>query len=235
MPSNTRSFAELEFDILSKSNTDPNNRPIIEEFRDEILALVDKFGNSGQSGGSAPYTASAISSAVKKLCLQQPICPITGIDEEWSDVSERYPGETLYQNKRCYALFKGGKDDPAYYLDAIVWYGDTVGESGITGWDTFTGTLGGISSRQYVKSFPFTPKTFYIDVTRVPYDPDIHSKSDAVSCGPGDFVYLIKDKSQLDKVWEYYDQYTPTKGTITSSSDDTVSESPTSHENIPES
>lgn len=83
---NTMTHAERELDILVKSATDPNNRPIIEEFIPEILALVRKFSNSGQSGVSAPYTASAISSAVKKLCLQEPICPITGIDEEWIDV-----------------------------------------------------------------------------------------------------------------------------------------------------
>ena len=107
--SNTKNFAERELDILVKSNTDPENRPIIEAFIPEILALVDKFGNSGQSGGSAPYTASALSSAIKKLCMQEPICPITGIDEEWVDVSELCDGKIVYQNRRCSALFKDGK------------------------------------------------------------------------------------------------------------------------------
>ena len=67
---NTLTHAQRELDILVKSCPDPENRPIIEGFIPEILALVEKFGKSGQSGGSAPYTATAISQAVKKLCLQ---------------------------------------------------------------------------------------------------------------------------------------------------------------------
>ena len=195
--SKTKSFAERELDILSKSNKDPENRPLVEEFRKEILAICEAFGNSGQSGGSAPYTANALSTTIKNLCLQKPICPITGIDEEWVNVSNMSDGEILYQNSRCSALFK---EKRVYYLDAIVWRGDSD-------WDTFSGTVEGIRSRQYIKSFPFEPKTFYIDVHRVPYNKSIHKTNDAVSCSTGDFVYFIKDKNQLKDVFEYYDKY----------------------------
>jgi hypothetical protein len=198
---NTLSHTERELDILVKSSIDPDNRPIIEEFIPEIKALVEKFGNSGQSGGSAPYTAGALASAIKKICLQEPICPIMGIDEEWNENPDGF-----FQNNRCSALFKNGKDGTPYYLDAIVWKGDTEGGSG-NDWDIFTGAVERITSRQSVKQFPFTPKTFYIDVTRVPFDKNIHSVNDAVSCGPGDFVYLIKDKKQLDEVFEYYNMF----------------------------
>ena len=57
--------AEKELDILIKTTIDA----IIRDFIPEILALCEKFGESGQSGGSAPYTAKAISQAVEKLCL----------------------------------------------------------------------------------------------------------------------------------------------------------------------
>ena len=73
--SNTTDKATLEFEVLRSTVDDA----IIMPFEKEILALVDKFGESGQSGGSAPYTAGAISSAVKKLCMQEPICDITCI------------------------------------------------------------------------------------------------------------------------------------------------------------
>ena len=203
--SNTKNYAELELDILVKSCPDKDNRPIIEEFIPEILALVDKFGQSGQSGGSAPYTAGALSQAVKHLCLQQPICPIQNFDEEWMDVGDN---ESIFQNKRCSALFKEGKDGKPYYLDAIVWNGDTIGINGETGWDTFCGTMEGITSRQYVKSFPFTPKTFYIDVTSETYDKEKHGENvDIVETGRGQVVYRIKDKTQLDEVFEYYDKF----------------------------
>ena len=222
MTSRTKSYAEIELDILVKSASDPENRPIIEEFIPEILALCDKFGNSGQSGGSAPYTANALSSAIKKLCLQKPICPIMGIDEEWNDVSiiSDEPLRTLYQNKRCSALFKD--NDNVYYLDAIVWQGDTEGESG-NNWDTFTGTVEGIKSRQYIKGFPFEPKTFYIDVTRemLPedwdeepfyedksyYDTKEFEETGIKNWKKGDkYRYIIKDKKQLDDVFAYYDK-----------------------------
>lgn len=98
---NTQKFAEREFDILTATHPDPQDRPILEEFREEILALCEKFGQSGQSGGSAPFTASAISQAVKKLCLQQPIAPITGEPQEWHEVSDG-----VFQNSRCSALFR---------------------------------------------------------------------------------------------------------------------------------
>jgi len=217
---NTHKHAQIELEILSKSMTDPKNRPLIEEFKDEILALCEKFGKSGQSGGSAPYVASALAKTIKKLCLFEPISPITGIDDEWVNVAsfsdDGIPG---YQNRRCSALFKDGVDGQAYYLDAIVWKGDTEGESG-NDWDTFTGCVEGIRSRQYIKSFPFTPKTFYIDVSReiLPedwnqepfyendfYDTKIFEETGERVWFKEKYRYVIKDKEQLKKVQKYYD------------------------------
>lgn len=222
MKSNTASYAQRELDILVKSSTDPDNRPIIEPFIPEILALCEKFGLSGQSGGSAPYTATALSQAIKKLCLQEPICPITGIEDEWINVSGYNEDREWYQNTRCSALFKEAIDGKPYYLDAIVWKGDTEGESG-NSWDTFTGNAEGILSRQYVKSFPFTPKTFYIDVTKeqLPEDwteepfiegRDYYITSEFEKTGQkvwrkNKYRYKIKNPSQLKRVWKYYDRY----------------------------
>lgn len=214
--SNTKNFAQRELDILSKSSTDPDNRPIIEEFIPELLALVDKFGHSGQSGGSAPYTASALSQAVKHLCLQEPICPITGIDDEWMDVRQYGDGdkETEYQNNRCYALFKNS-EGRCWYLDAIVWSGEDE-------WDAFTGTVEGVNNRQFIKEFPFIPKTFYVDVVKesLPddwtaepfyendkwYDIREFEETGIKNWKPGGkYRYKIKDISQLEEVYNYYD------------------------------
>ena len=194
---NTYNHAKIELDILSKSATDPNNRPIIEEFRDEILALCEKFGNSGQSGGSAPYTATALSQAIKKLCLQEPISEISGIDEEWINVTEYNDGRELYQNKRCSAMFKEGKNGKAYYLDALIkktQSGSTwSGSFWLSREDYLTGNKDlMIRSRAYIKSFPFIPKTFYIDVIEEEVKKD-------------DWEMYVKDIKQLDKVWNYYD------------------------------
>lgn len=187
---NTQNHAKRELEILAKTTPDA----LVNEFVPEILAVCEAFGNSGQSGGSAPYTARALAKAIETLCLQKTIAPLTGEEEEWGTVAD-----DLNQNNREGAVFRNG-NGRAYYLDAIVWQGEDD-------WDAFTGSVEGIMSRQYIKAFPFKPKTFRVNVYRVPYDKDKHKVSDSVSCGSGDFVYFIKDKKQLDEVFEYYDLY----------------------------
>lgn len=195
---NTQSHAKRELDILIKSTPDA----IIKDFIPEILALCEAFGKSGQSGGSAPYTAGALSQVIKKLCLFQPICPITGIDEEWNDIGvslNRGESTDEYQNNRSSNIFKKGKDGKAYFLDAIVWQGEDD-------YDTFTGSVNGVSSRQYIKSFPFEPKTFYVDVVR-DFNVEGLEEKEIIETGLGRYVYKLKDPAQLDEVFEYYDRF----------------------------
>lgn len=190
---NTQSFAKQELDILTA--TVPG--AILTPFTNEILALCEAFGKSGQSGGSAPYTAAVISKAVKKLLLQEPICPITGADDEWVDVTEMNDGETLYQNKRCSKLFKDSSGR-CYNVDAIIkktQNGSTwSGSFWISKEDYLTGDKSKkIGSSQYVKHFPFEPKTFYVDVIEEEVE-------------EGDWEMYLKDPKQLKKVWKYYDK-----------------------------
>ena len=203
---NTAKFAKQELDILAATVPDA----VVTPFSKQILALCEAFGKSGQSGGSAPFVASAISQAVKKLLLHEPICDVTGHESEWAEIGlEMGSKEAVYQNFRCGALFKDGSlDAKAHYLDAIVW-------KGIEDWNTFTGSVYVdqnnfelISSVQYVK-FPFKPKTFYIDVVRIPIKEEeaikrnlhyIQDRDD--SC----YYYVVKDPKQLQKVFKYYDK-----------------------------
>jgi hypothetical protein len=193
--SNTKNKAVREFEVLKKTVKDA----IIVPFEKEILALVDKFGESGQSGGSAPYTAGAISQAVEKLLLQKPICDITGIDEEWNDCRDMGDNET-YQNNRLSSVFKQGKDGRPYYLDAIVFKGQND--------STFTSNCvelpngEKLGSRQFIK-LPFKPKTFYIDVIETEWA-DKHETVE--KAGGGWWTSKIKDASQLDEVFEYYEK-----------------------------
>jgi hypothetical protein len=188
--SNTRKFAERELLALSKSSIDPNNRPIIERFIPELIALCDKFGQSGQSGGSAGYVASALSKAVENLCMQKPICPLTGFDEEWVDVSDisdsRGKEDIMYQNSRCSALFKNGNGQ-VWYLDAISWR-----EEKGSHWSGKAILPNGekIGSHQFIKKFPFEPKTFYVDI--------ISKKT------KDRLEFFVKDESQLLEVFNYY-------------------------------
>ena len=70
---NTKAHAQLELRVLYENNKGKEDELVIEEFFPEILAICEKFGNSGQSGGSAPYVAKQLASVIEKLCLQKPI------------------------------------------------------------------------------------------------------------------------------------------------------------------
>jgi len=159
-----------------------------------VMELIELFSKQGHSGMSAPMVASLF----HKLANYEPLQPITGRDEEWSDVSNLGDGKPWYQNKRCSALFKDGKDGKPYYIDAIIkrdqngtcWNG--------MAWLNEEDWLNGdrtkmVGRKAYIKSFPFTPKTFYIDVRDVEVAKD-------------DWESFIVDPSQLDEVWEYYDR-----------------------------
>lgn len=200
---NTQNFAKQELDILAATEPDA----IVIPFAKEILALCEAFNNSGQSGGSAPYTASVIAETVKKLMLQEPICDVTGHEKEWVDVSENGGGgSTLYQNNRCSALFKDGIEGKAYYLNAIAWKDNK---------DVFTGevyidnkSFELIGSRQFVK-FPFKPKIFYIDVVRIPITKEEAERRNVYFIEDKNnkcYYYILKDPKQLNKVFEYYDR-----------------------------
>ena len=196
MSNGTYNYAKHELDILIKSSKNKEDRPIIEPFIPELLALAKKFGNSENSGSetAAVVTATAISHAVKHLLLQEPICPVTGIDEEWMNFADE-DGIPQFQNNRLHNLFKSGKNGKAYYLDAIAF--KTQDGRTCTGFAELpNGEI--ITSRQYVKSFPFTAKTFYIDVMEEEPQPDW-------------FEHYIKDTKQLDRVFKYYDKKEYTK------------------------
>lgn len=193
----TQSHAKRELEILAKNT--PN--AIITPFTEEILALCEAFGKSGQSGGSAPFTARAISQAVEKLMMFETLAPLTGEDEEWNDVTEINDGEPMFQNNRDSRVFKDGKDGKPYFIDAIVFDGDIGG--GFTGNGISMHNGETIGSAQYVKSFPFKPKTFYVDVI----DQRWKDKNETQLDPDGDWwTHIIKDENQLKEVFEYYDK-----------------------------
>lgn len=239
---NASRFAQTELDILSQANPESDLLLV----KDQILDLCEAFGNSGQSGFSAPFVASAVLNEVRrilsneaivevskdadsvhyqmtkeinnlcdgmrsagvvevesflvelrKLLVFEPIMEITGVDSEWVEVAEK-DGKPMFQNRRCSAIFKDGKDGKAYYIDAVV----KRDQRGVcwTGycWLSREDYLSGdrdrmIGSRGYLKSFPFTPKTFYIDVEDVEIARD-------------DWESFVKDPRQLDEVWQCYDR-----------------------------
>lgn len=148
-----------------------------------VLELMEVFANQGHSGGSAPIVINIF----KTLALFKNLSPITGEDSEWVEIDKNINGgKTLFQNNRCFSIFKESKDGIAYYNDAIVWRTP----AGAT-WSGIA-LLGNrkISTRMDVK-FPFTPKTFVIDVDEVEDPKD-------------NWTFFIKNVDQFNEVIEYY-------------------------------
>lgn len=119
-----------------------------------VMELMEVFAKQGHSGMSAGIVASLF----KRVANYEALTPITDNDDEWCEFTS---GE--FQNKRCGAMFK--KDGKVYYLDAIVWR-DSEGYSFTTNNITIDGKE--YSSSQSVNKFPFTPKTFYVNVIEIP-------------------------------------------------------------------
>jgi len=203
------SKADYELDRLIKRAEENGGTPIIKEFVPEVKALVKKFADSGQSGGSAPFTTSVILNVIEKLLKQEPLGGVENTEDEWNSLSH-FGDKESYQNNRLSSVFKEGKDGRPYYLNAIVFrspgknYTFTSGSVDLPGLagDKIGGKIG---SSQYIKSFPFEPKTFVIDVDEKEYR-KLKDGTLVEEEGGGWWESWVKDPKQLDEVWEYYDR-----------------------------
>lgn len=200
--------AEYEISKLLKKAEEKGSTPLVKEFVPEILSLVKKFAEYGQSGGSAPFTAGAITEVLKKLLAQEPLGGVENTEDEWNDISDFEgveEGTGSFQNNRLSSVFKEGKDGKPYYLDAIVFVPEGK-DYGFTGRANMSeGSEEKVGSSQYIKSFPFEPKTFKITVCEKEY----RKKEDGTMIeeeGGGWWESWIKDPKQLEEVWQYYDK-----------------------------
>jgi len=153
-----------------------------------VMELIEVFANQGHSGMSAGIVAGLFN----KLAKYEPLQGITGRDEEWVEAYNDKDGQPVYQNKRCSAVFKHS-DGRATYNDDVVkrspngtcWTGGPL-------YLTREDAINGVNRiKLEVKEFPFTPKTFYVDVIEEEIAKD-------------DWIMWVKDQSQLDEVFEYY-------------------------------
>lgn len=106
-------YAESELNLIGMTDDDDMNGMM----RKHLLHMVKEFADEGHSGFSASYALQCL----QKLLRFKPLSPLTGEDDEWSEVSER-SGYPHYQNKRCSSVFKEGKDGEAYDIDGKVFW-----------------------------------------------------------------------------------------------------------------
>jgi hypothetical protein len=107
-----------------------------------VMELVRVFGRQGHSG----YSAGLVRDLFAKVAAYEPLCPLTGADDEWVNVHD-----DTYQNKRCNHVFKEGKDGRAYDIDGRI-FREPNG-------NCYTSR----DSRVYI-DFPYTPTREYVDV-----------------------------------------------------------------------
>lgn len=163
---------------------------------DAVMELIKVFAAQGHSGGSAPRVVHLF----EKLANYKPILPIEDNPEDWVENSFGILDDNTFQNKRLGSLFKDGENGRAHYLDAIVFRGNRGG--GFTSGSVMLSDGTSIGSSQYVK-FPFIPKTFYIDVIETEW---ADKEGTIPQEGGGWWSSVVKDESQLDEVFKYYDR-----------------------------
>lgn len=107
---------------------------------ENVMELIRVFSAQGHSGSSAPFCVKMF----ETLANWRPWGPLTGEDDEWSEVSDG-----VFQNKRCSHVFR--ENGEAYDIDGIVF----VDEHGC-----------GYTNRdsRVPVTFPYTPTTRYVNV-----------------------------------------------------------------------
>jgi hypothetical protein len=180
--------AQLELELAGFFNDDGMYGDLIGK---AVMELIEVFANQGHSGMSAGI----VSSLFNKLANYEPLQEITGKDGEWAEVFNDSDGQPVYQNKRCSAMFK--------HSDGRVTYNDAIIKRCLNG-TTWNGPLyltreDAIKNvnqiKVEVKEFPFTPKTFYIDVL----EEEIEKH---------DWIMWVAYPPQLDEAFEYYKKST---------------------------
>lgn len=100
--------AELERAYGQRIESDDPSDRWDNRMRDHVTEIVEMFSKQGHSG----FSAATALEILKRVLNYKPLMPLTGEDDEWE---EREPG--LYQNNRCFTVFKSIKAGKVEYWD----------------------------------------------------------------------------------------------------------------------
>ncbi len=144
--SNLIKHAKSELEFAGYFNGDGINKAMAED----ILQLIEVFSQQGHSGFSASHALSIF----KLLADFKPISPLTGNDDEWTEVVDG-----VFQNKRYSGLFKQADifDGKAYDI-----YGKIFRDPDGSTWTN--------SDSFVAVDFPYVPKSEIVD--RIPEEDD---------------------------------------------------------------
>jgi len=178
-------FAENELNILQSIVPDS----IASNYRNEILAIANKFESEKHLGASASFTAHVLGNVIRDLLLFRPITPIMDEPDQWID----YIGNgSSYQHRRDSRVFK--ENNKCFFIEGLVFVEEATNEDGdkfdlhFTSNHINTSSHGVLRSRQTIRKFPFFPQTFIVRVQQIDED-----------------LYEVLNPEILDKVKEYYD------------------------------
>lgn len=147
--SNCLDYVKKELELIGMGE---NSEDINLMMHNSIIELVKVFSDQGFSGFSASYAISCL----EKLLRFEPLSPLTGEDSEWNECSDGY-----FQNNRCSRVFKSNDrfDGKPYDIDGKVFVEHYINDEGEEGTSSYTN-----ADSHVVVTFPYTPKTEYVDV-----------------------------------------------------------------------
>lgn len=92
---------------MDRTNFDADDKRV-------VIEIMTKFFGQWDSGGAV----SVMAPVLQRLLAGKPLSPLTGADDEWSEVGE-HDGAPVLQNLRCGTVFKQKRNGQveAYNLD----------------------------------------------------------------------------------------------------------------------
>lgn len=148
---------------------------------------VDVCDLADQHRGRLPNVKMAVAEAMASLLVKRSnLTPLQGGDDEWMDLDEE-----RFVNVRHSGVIKEKKTGKCFFMSGILF----ICQDGREVRDI----VDGISVKQEIRRFPFTPKTFKVDV---------HAGMPKLVDVLGDKVltetWHVSNAQQLVPVWEYY-------------------------------